>query len=143
MLNYRVTALIIAVALFMEQIDATVLATALPTIARDFRAPVISLSSLITAYLLALAVFIPVSGRLADRFGAATVLRSAMALFLAASLACAFSPTIGLMTAARFVQGMSGAVMIPVCRLAILRAARRGDDQKAALGRAHAQAHLE
>ena len=124
-LNYRVTALIIAIALFMEQIDATVLATALPTIARDFHAPVVSLSALITSYLLALAIFIPVSGRLADRFGAATILRSAMALFLAASLACAFAPTIGLMTVARFVQGMSGAVMIPVCRLAILRAARK------------------
>ena len=66
--NYRVTALIIACALFMEQMDSTVLATALPTMARDFGVPATSMSSALTSYLLALAIFIPASGVLADKF---------------------------------------------------------------------------
>ncbi len=125
--NYRLTAVIVATALVMEQIDATVLTTALPTIAHDFATPVIGLSVLITAYLLALAVFVPVSGRLADRFGARAVLRAAVGLFLAASVMCAFAPSIAFFTAARFLQGMGGAIMIPVCRLALLRVARKDE----------------
>lgn len=121
--NYRLTALIVASAMFMEQVDATVLATALPTMARDYHAPVVNLSSAITAYLLALAIFIPVSGRLVDRLGARTVFRGAVLIFMGSSVLCAFAPTIGWLTAARFLQGMGGAIMVPVGRLVLLRVA--------------------
>lgn len=125
--GYRLTALIIASAMFMEALDATVLATALPTMARDFgvRAPEMSVA--LTAYLLALAVFIPASGYIADRFGSRTVLRLAIAVFLAGSIAAGLSPTLGAMTAARFVQGMGGAMMIPVGRLVLLRSVAKRD----------------
>ena len=85
--GYRLVALIIACALFMEQMDATVLATALPTMARDFgvRAPSHELA--LTSYLLALAIFIPASGQLADRFGSHTIFRPAILIFMAGSLA--------------------------------------------------------
>ena len=90
--SYRTVALIIACALFMEQMDATILATALPTMARDFGVPATYLSSALTSYLLALAIFIPASGRLADRFGSKTVFRLAILLFLAGSIACGAGP---------------------------------------------------
>ena len=84
--NFRVTALIIACALFMEQMDSTVLATALPTMARDFGVPATSMGSALTSYLLALAIFIPASGRLADRFGSRTVFRAAILIFVGGSI---------------------------------------------------------
>lgn len=123
--NWRIVALIVASAMLMEQIDATVLATALPTIARDFREPVNNLSVLLTAYILALAIFIPLCGRAADRFGARNTLRSAMLVFMGASLLCAFSQNLTQMAVARFVQGAAGAMMLPVGRLALLRVARK------------------
>jgi EmrB/QacA subfamily drug resistance transporter len=123
--NYRLTALIVACAMFMEHFDATVLATAVPTIARDFGTPAVNLSSAITAYLLALAIFIPVSGWLADRFGLRNVFRGAMVIFVGSSVLCAFSWSIASLTAARFLQGFGGALMVPVGRLAILRVARK------------------
>lgn len=123
--NYRLTALIVACAMFMEHFDATVLATALPTIARDYHAPVADLSSAITAYLLALAIFIPVSGRLVDRFGPRSVFRAAVLIFVGSSILCAFSWSILSLTAARFLQGAGGAIMVPVGRLVILRVARK------------------
>ena len=119
--NYRTVALIIACALFMEQMDATVLATALPTMARDFGVPATSLSTALTSYLLALAIFIPASGRLADRFGSKTVFRLAIALFLAGSVLCGQATSLPLLIAARFVQGVGGAMMIPIGRLVLLR----------------------
>jgi EmrB/QacA subfamily drug resistance transporter len=122
--NYRVVALIVACAMLMEQIDATALATALPAIARDFGAPVNTLGILLTSYLLALAIFIPLSGRVADRYGARSVLRAAMLIFMGGSLLCAFSNSVATMTAARIFQGAGGAMMIPVGRLALLRSAR-------------------
>jgi EmrB/QacA subfamily drug resistance transporter len=125
--NYRTVALIIACAMFMENLDATVLATALPTMARDFgvRAPEMSIA--LTSYLLALAMFIPASGAMADRFGAKPVFRAAIALFMAGSLACGLSPNLGLMTLARFVQGIGGAMMMPVGRLVLLRSVAKRD----------------
>ena len=125
--NYRTIALIIACAMFMENLDATVLATALPAMARDFgvRAPEMSVA--LTSYLLALAVFIPASGAAADRFGAKNVFRAAIALFVAASLACGLSPNLGTMIAARFVQGIGGAMMMPVGRLVLLRSVAKRD----------------
>ena len=103
--NYRTVALIIACALFMEQMDATILATALPTMARDFGVPATHLSSALTSYLLALAIFIPASGRVADRFGSKTVFRLAIILFLAGSILCGQARSLSMLIAARFLQG--------------------------------------
>ncbi|NIJ32871.1 MDR family MFS transporter [Sphingomonas oligoaromativorans] len=125
--NYRLIALIIACALFMENLDATVLATALPTMAHDFgvRAPAMSIA--LTSYLLALALFIPASGTMADRFGARTVFGAAILIFMAGSLACGQAPTLEVMVVARFVQGIGGAMMIPVGRLVLLRSVAKQD----------------
>ncbi|WP_254606419.1 DHA2 family efflux MFS transporter permease subunit [Sphingomonas bacterium] len=125
--NYRTVALIVACAMFMENLDATVLATALPTMAHDFgvRAPEMSVA--LTAYLLALAIFIPASGSLADRLGARPVFRAAIALFMAGSIACGLAPSLPAMIAARFVQGTGGAMMIPVGRLVLLRSVAKRD----------------
>jgi EmrB/QacA subfamily drug resistance transporter len=125
--NYRTVALIIACALFMEQMDATVLATALPTMARDFHVPATSLSSALTSYLLALAIFIPASGRLADRFGSKTVFRLAILLFLAGSILCGQARSLSFLIAARFIQGIGGAMMIPIGRLVLLRSVAKED----------------
>ncbi|SDA35450.1 MFS transporter [Sphingomonas sp. NFR15] len=125
--NYRLVALIIASALFMEFVDATVLATALPTMARDFgvRAPEMSIA--LTSYLLALAIFIPASSVLADRYGSRTVFRAAILLFMAGSLACGQSRTLEMIVVSRFVQGIGGAMMIPVGRLVLLRSVAKQD----------------
>jgi len=125
--NYRLVALIVASALFMEFVDATVLATALPTMARDFAVRPQDMSIALTSYLLALAVFIPASGVLADRFGSRTVFSTAIMLFMAGSLACGQAPTLELIVLARFVQGMGGAMMIPVGRLVLLRSVAKQD----------------
>jgi EmrB/QacA subfamily drug resistance transporter len=124
---YRVVALIIACALFMEQMDATVLATALPTMARDFGVPATSLSSALTAYLLALAIFIPASGRLADRFGSKTVFRLAIVTFVAGSVLCGQARNLEFLIFARFLQGVGGAMMIPIGRLVLLRTVAKQD----------------
>lgn len=119
--DYRRTALIVATALFMQNLDATVLATALPTVAREFGVPPPAMSLALTSYLLALAIFIPASGYAADRFGARGVFQSAIALFVAGSLACGLSTSLEMLIAARFVQGIGGAMMMPVGRLVLLR----------------------
>ncbi len=125
--NYRLIALIIASALFMEFVDATVLATALPTMARDFGVRPQDMSVALTSYLLALAIFIPASGTLADRFGSRTVFRTAIGLFMLGSLACGQSGSLELMVLSRFVQGIGGAMMIPVGRLVLLRSVAKQD----------------
>jgi EmrB/QacA subfamily drug resistance transporter len=113
--------LIVATALFMENLDATVLATSLPAIAKDLGANPIHLKLALTTYLLALAVFIPASGWMADRFGAKNIFRAAMVVFAAGSIACALSTGLGSLVAARVLQGMGGAMMTPVGRLIVLR----------------------
>ena len=125
--NYRVVALIIACALFMEQMDATVLATALPTMARDFGVPAPSMSIALTSYLLALAIFIPISGRMADRFGSRLIFRMAIALFVLGSVLCGQATSLPFIVAARFVQGLGGAMMIPIGRLVLLRSVDKRD----------------
>ena len=125
--NYRVTALIIACALFMEQMDSTVLATALPTMARDFGVPATSMSSALTSYLLALAIFIPASGRLADRFGSRTIFRAAIFIFVGGSMLCGQATSLPFMMVARFLQGLGGAMMIPIGRLVLLRSVAKED----------------
>ncbi|UAK24136.1 MDR family MFS transporter [Sphingomonas nostoxanthinifaciens] len=125
--NYRTVALIIACALFMEQTDATVLTTALPTMAREFGVTAPSMSIALTIYLLALAIFIPVSGRLADRFGSRTVFLAAIGTFVAGSMLCGQAPTLWFIVAARFIQGLGGAMMIPIGRLVLLRSVDKAD----------------
>jgi EmrB/QacA subfamily drug resistance transporter len=125
--NYRTVALIIATAMFMENLDATVLATALPTMARDFGVAAPAMSIALTSYLLALAMFIPASGTMADRFGARPVFRAAIGVFVAGSLACGLAPTLEWMVVARFMQGIGGAMMMPVGRLVLLRSVAKRD----------------
>lgn len=118
---------IIACALFMENLDATVLATSLPTIARDLNEDPIALKLALTSYLLSLAVFIPISGWMADRYGAKTVFRLALGVFMVGSIACGFATGLIDFVLARIVQGIGGAMMVPVGRLVILRSVPKGE----------------
>jgi EmrB/QacA subfamily drug resistance transporter len=123
----RLTALIVASALFMEQLDGTVLATALPTMARSFAVDPLHMNVALTAYLLSLAVFIPASGKAADRFGSRTVFRAAIALFTIGSILCAQAPSLAFLVGARILQGIGGAMMVPVGRLVLLRSVSKAD----------------
>jgi len=125
--SFRVIALIVASAMFMEQLDATVLATALPTMARDFGVSAPAMSIALTSYLLSLAIFIPASGAIADRYGSRTVFRTAIAVFVVGSLLCAQAPTLFFLVVARLIQGLGGAMMIPVGRLVLMRSVARKD----------------
>ena len=125
--HYRLTALIVASALLMEQLDATVLATALPTMARTFGADPVRMNVALTSYLLSLAVFIPASGRIADRFGSRNVFCAAIAIFTFGSILCGQSSSVFELVAARVVQGIGGAMMVPVGRLVILRSTAKSD----------------
>jgi EmrB/QacA subfamily drug resistance transporter len=125
--SFRTTALIIASALFMEQIDGTVLATALPTMARDFGVTAVNMSVALTAYLLSLAVFIPASGKIADRYGARNVFRGAILTFTIGSILCAQAPSLGFLVGARLLQGLGGAMMVPVGRLVLLRSVAKSE----------------
>jgi MFS family permease len=113
----RLVPLIIAVALFMENMDSTIIATSLPAIAADIGANPLALKLAVTSYLLSLAVFIPASRWTADRFGARTVFRAAIATFVVGSIGCALSSSLTEFVIARIVQGMGGAMMTPVGRL--------------------------
>ncbi len=117
----RLVPLIIAVALFMENMDATIIATSLPAIAADIGANPLALKLAVTSYLLSLAVFIPASGWIADRFGARTVFRTAIAIFVLGSIGCAFANSLEGFVAARILQGVGGAMMTPVGRLVLVR----------------------
>ncbi len=125
--NYRTIALIIASALFMEQLDSTVLATALPTMARYFDVTPSHMSVALTSYLLSLAVLIPASGHVADRFGARTVFSGAIVVFTLSSVLCAQASNLPLLVLARLLQGAGGAMIIPVGRLVLLRSVDRAD----------------
>jgi EmrB/QacA subfamily drug resistance transporter len=115
------TALLVAGALFMENLDATVISTALPAMAGDFGTAAAHLSVGVSAYLVALTVFIPVSGWAADRYGARRIFATAIVVFTLASLLCAASGSLWTFTVARTVQGLGGAMMVPVGRLVVLR----------------------
>ena len=121
----RITPLVLAVALFMEQMDSTVIATSLPAIAADLGTSPIALKLAVTSYLVALAIFIPISGWMSDRFGAKTVFRAAIVVFMAGSVACAFAGSIHAFVLARFLQGIGGSMMTPVGRLLLVRATPR------------------
>ena len=119
--NRILVPLIVACALFMENLDSTVLATSLPEIARELGESPIDLKLALTSYLLSLAIFIPVSGWAADRFGARLVFRAAIAVFALGSALAGFSSTMPEIVGSRIIQGMGGAMMVPVGRLVILR----------------------
>ena len=121
MLAKRIVPLIVAVALFMENMDSTVIATSLPAIAADIGTDPLALKLAVTAYLISLAIFIPVSGWTADRFGARTVFRGAIAVFMLGSIGCALSGSLSQFVVARIVEGMGGAMMTPVARLILVR----------------------
>ncbi len=123
----RIVPLILATALFMENMDATVIATSLAAIAADIGTEPIALKLALTSYLVALAIFIPISSWMADRFGARTVFRGAMIVFIIGSLACAFSGSLFSFVLARFIQGMGGAMMTPIARLVLVRSTPRHD----------------
>src|SRR6201986_2287306 len=117
----RVIPLIVATALFMENMDSTVIATSLPAIAADIGTSPLTLKLAITSYLLSLAVFIPASGWTADRVGPRTVFSVAVAVFMIGSIGCAMSSSVTDFVIARILQGMGGAMMTPVGRLVLLR----------------------
>jgi EmrB/QacA subfamily drug resistance transporter len=117
----RLIPLIVATALFMENMDSTVIATSLPAIAADIGTSPLTLKLAITSYLLSLAVFIPASGWTADRFGARMVFSIAIAVFMAGSIGCALSSSVTDFVIARILQGLGGAMMTPVGRLVLLR----------------------
>ncbi len=123
----RVTPLILAVALFMEQMDSTVIATSLPAIAADIGTEPIALKLALTAYFVALAIFIPISGWLADRFGAKNVFRLAIGVFMLGSLACSFAFSLESFVMARFFQGIGSSMMTPVGRLLLVRSTPRSE----------------
>jgi EmrB/QacA subfamily drug resistance transporter len=117
----RLIPLIIASALFMENMDSTVIATSLPAIAADLGTDPIVLKLAFTTYLLSLTVFIPISGWCADRFGARHVFRAAIVVFTLGSIACGLATSLGGLVAARALQGVGGAMMVPVGRIILLR----------------------
>jgi EmrB/QacA subfamily drug resistance transporter len=123
MFNSRnfVVPLVVACALFMEQIDGAIIATALPKISASLHTDPVHLNLAITAYMFSLAVFIPLSGWIADRFGARNVFRLAIIVFVAGSIACGLSTDLTELVLARVLQGAGGAMMVPVGRLVLLR----------------------
>ncbi len=119
--------LIVACALFMENMDSTVITTSLPAIAADVGQPPLALKLALTSYLVSLAVFIPISGWVADRYGSRTVFGGAIVVFMAASVLCAFATTLPQFVAFRFIQGIGGAMMVPVGRLVLMRAVPKNE----------------
>ncbi|OZI64136.1 MFS transporter [Bordetella genomosp. 1] len=115
------TALLVAAAFFMENLDGTIITTAVPAMARDFGVLPIDLNPGVSAYLLTLGIFIPISGWVADRFGPRRIFASAIVIFTLASLACGMADSLGMFVALRVLQGIGGAMMVPVGRLVVLR----------------------
>ncbi|MFS2059515.1 multidrug transporter subunit MdtD [Kosakonia cowanii] len=118
---------IAAMAFFMQALDATILNTALPAIAQSLNRSPLAMQSAIISYTLTVAMLIPVSGWLADRFGTRRIFMLAVSLFTLGSLACALSNSLGMLVVFRVIQGIGGAMMMPVARLALLRAYPRSE----------------
>lgn len=123
----RIVPLVVACPLFMVNLDSSILLTAIPTMANSFGLDAVALTSLITAYLIALAVSMPVSGWLSDRFGSRAVFIAAVIVFTIGSLLCAVSPTLPFLIGARIVQGLGGGLMTPVARVVLLRAVPKSE----------------
>ena len=112
---------VVAVGFFMESLDTTILNTAVPTIAHALRVPPLSMKAVLASYTLSLAVFIPISGWMANRFGTRRVFGSAIAIFILGSFLCGISTDIHWLVASRILQGCGGAMMLPVGRLTMVR----------------------
>ncbi len=125
--SLKVLPWLVAVALFMENLDATILNTAVPTMSANLGVEPLSLKSVLTSYTLSLAVFIPISGWMADRFGTKRVFSLAIVLFTIGSLLCAASVNSPMLVVSRVIQGMGGAMMMPVGRIALVRSFPRSD----------------
>ncbi len=123
----RIAPWLVAVGFFMEQMDSTVLNTVVPVISADLGVKALSMKAVVTAYTLSLAVFIPISGWMADRFGTRGVFRAAVALFTLGSLLCGLSANLGMMVGSRILQGIGGAMMTPVGRLVLVRTFPRSE----------------
>jgi EmrB/QacA subfamily drug resistance transporter len=117
----RLISFIVAAALFMQNLDGTVIATALPSMARAFHADPVHMNVALTAYLFAVALFVPASGWMADRYGTRQVFRAAIAVFTLGSILCGRAESLSFLVAARVIQGAGGAMMLPVGRLILLR----------------------
>jgi EmrB/QacA subfamily drug resistance transporter len=121
----KVVAMIVGSAIIMQQIDSTVITTALPQMAISLHVDPVRLSLAVTAYLLSLAIFVPVSGWAADRFGGRIIFRAAIGLFTLGSILCGLSGNLIELTAARVLQGLGGAMMVPVGRLVLFRSVEK------------------
>src|ERR1700760_3088434 len=113
----RILPWLVAVAFFMESLDTTILNTAVPVISKALGVSVLNMKSVLASYTLSLAVFIPISGWMADRFGTRKVFASAIGLFTLGSLLCGIAVDIDMLVACRVLQGMGGAMMVPVGRI--------------------------
>src|SRR5271156_3846794 len=118
---------LVAVAFFMESLDTTILNTAMPAMSEALRVPPLSMKAVLASYTLSLAVFIPISGWMADRFGTRRVFASAIGLFTLGSFLCGISSNIHLLVACRILQGGGGAMMVPVGRLTLVRTFAKSD----------------
>ncbi|MEC5216735.1 EmrB/QacA subfamily drug resistance transporter [Actimicrobium sp. GrIS 1.19] len=118
---------VVATALFMEQLDSTIINTAIPAMATSLQVTPLSLKAVVTSYILSLAVCIPVSGWIADRFGTRRVFSAAVAIFTLSSILCGLSLSVPMLVAARILQGMAAALMMPVGRLTIVRTFPKGE----------------
>lgn len=118
---------LVAMALFMENLDATIVNTAVPTMAASLGVAPVSLKSVLTSYTVTLAVFIPLSGWMADRFGSRKTFTSAVAVFMAGSLLSGLSTSIPMLVGSRILQGIGGAMMVPVGRLTLVRSFPRSE----------------
>jgi EmrB/QacA subfamily drug resistance transporter len=112
---------VVAIALFMEQLDSTIINTAVPSMAASFHVTPLSLKAVVTSYILSLAVGIPISGWMADRFGTRRVFSTAVGIFTLSSVMCGLSLNVPMLVAARIVQGVGAAMMMPVGRLTVIR----------------------
>ncbi|MBD1550750.1 MFS transporter [Pseudomonas typographi] len=125
--SYKPLAMLVGCAFFMEQLDATIIAPAIPAMAKAFAVEPLQLNLAMTLYLLLLVVFVPISGALADRFGTRRVFSAAVTIFTLSSLACGFAHSLPTLLLARSLQGIGAALMVPVGRMAMVRATRPAD----------------
>jgi EmrB/QacA subfamily drug resistance transporter len=125
--GYRTVAVTVSTAVFMHYLDATVLNTAIPTIARDFGVEAVELNTAILAYQLSMAALMPLGSAIAERIGARNAYLISILIFLAGSILCALSPSLTALVAARTLQGVGGAMMMPVSRELVIRSAAKNE----------------
>nr|MBP6563498.1 MFS transporter [Neisseriaceae bacterium] len=123
----KILPIIVASAIFMQMLDATILNTALPSMARDLNESPLNMQSAIISYALTVALLIPVSGYFADRYGTKKTFMVAVVLFCVGSLLCALSPTLSTLVFSRVIQGIGGAMMTPIARLTLIKAYDRSE----------------